>query len=153
MKNKKGFTLVELLVVIAIIGLLATIAFISLNSARGKARDAKRVSDVRSIQSVLELYYNDQVVPAYPATPTNNLITSGWNSLVASYTSVLPTSPTPEDSPCSSADNSYRYKVSGTGNSTYTISFCIGGATGGVGPGCVNATPTGMITSACLGTT
>ena len=43
--NKRGFTLIELLVVIAIIGLLSTMAVVSLNSARLKARDAKRASD------------------------------------------------------------------------------------------------------------
>ncbi|PIS04965.1 MAG: hypothetical protein COT81_03775 [Candidatus Buchananbacteria bacterium CG10_big_fil_rev_8_21_14_0_10_42_9] len=63
--NKKGFTLVELLVVIAIIGLLSTIAIVALNSAREKARDAKRVADVKQIQTALELLFND--TQAYPA--------------------------------------------------------------------------------------
>ena len=49
MQNKKGFTLIELLVVIAIIGLLSSIAVVSLNGARAKARDAKRVSDVKQL--------------------------------------------------------------------------------------------------------
>ena len=53
--NRKGFTLIELLVVIAIIGLLSTMAVVSLNSARQKARDAKRVSDVKQIATVLQL--------------------------------------------------------------------------------------------------
>lgn len=59
MKNNKGFTLIELLVVIAIIGLLSTLAVVSLNNARQKSRDAKRVSDIKSIQTALELRYVD----------------------------------------------------------------------------------------------
>jgi prepilin-type N-terminal cleavage/methylation domain-containing protein len=55
MKNNKGFTLIELLVVIAIIGLLSTLAVVSLNTARAKARDAKRLSDVRQMASILSM--------------------------------------------------------------------------------------------------
>ena len=59
-KNRRGFTLIELLVVIAIIGLLATIVLVSLNTARQKARDARRVSDLRQISIALEMYYDSQ---------------------------------------------------------------------------------------------
>lgn len=54
--KKKGFTLIELLVVIAIIGLLATLAVISFTNAQTKARDAKRVSDMKQLQTALESY-------------------------------------------------------------------------------------------------
>ncbi|MDP2684011.1 MAG: prepilin-type N-terminal cleavage/methylation domain-containing protein [bacterium] len=64
--NKKGFTLIELLVVIAIIGLLSTLAVVALSSAREKARDSKRLSDLKQIQTALELYYTDN--SAYPVS-------------------------------------------------------------------------------------
>lgn len=58
-KSKNGFTLIELLVVIAIIGLLASIVLVSLNKARAKARETRRLSDLRQIQLALEMYYDD----------------------------------------------------------------------------------------------
>ncbi len=53
-----GFTLIELLVVIAIIGILASIVLVSINSTRIKARDARRMSDLRNVQLALEMYYD-----------------------------------------------------------------------------------------------
>lgn len=67
-KTMRGFTLIELLVVIAIIGLLASIVLVSLSSARRKARDARRVGDLRQIQLALELYFDDK--QQYPADTT-----------------------------------------------------------------------------------
>ena len=82
-KTSPGFTLIELLVVIAIIALLASIILASLNTARSKSRDARRVADLKEIQLALELYYNDN--GKYPTSlsllPTGN------------YISVVPTDP------------------------------------------------------------
>lgn len=57
-KRNFGFTLIELLVVIAIIGLLSSVVLASLNSARKKARDARRLSDMNQMQTALEFYYD-----------------------------------------------------------------------------------------------
>jgi prepilin-type N-terminal cleavage/methylation domain-containing protein len=63
---KKGFTLIELLVVIAIISPLSSVILASLNTARAKGRDAKRLADFKQLQSALELYYDDN--NSYPGT-------------------------------------------------------------------------------------
>lgn len=54
----RGFTLIELLVTIAIIALLTGIVMTSLAPSKGKARDAKRISDLGNIQLALELYFD-----------------------------------------------------------------------------------------------
>ncbi|MBU1557374.1 type II secretion system GspH family protein [Patescibacteria group bacterium] len=69
LKNNKGFTLIELLVVIAIIGLLSTIVLASLNTARVKARDAKRKSDLQQIGKAIELLYDE--TGSYPPEGCN----------------------------------------------------------------------------------
>lgn len=66
--SSKGFTLIELLVVIAIIGLLASTVFTSLGSARAKARDARRMSDMNEIAKALDLYYAQN--GSYPVVAT-----------------------------------------------------------------------------------
>jgi prepilin-type N-terminal cleavage/methylation domain-containing protein len=58
--KKRGFTLIELLVVIAIIGMLSSVVLASLQSARGKARDARRKEDLNQIYTALALYYDDK---------------------------------------------------------------------------------------------
>lgn len=74
--GSKGFTLIELLVVIAIIGILSSVVLASLNTARGKARDAKRLSEMRQMQIALDLYYDN--FGSYP--DSDNAGCGGWDS-------------------------------------------------------------------------
>lgn len=63
MKNiftKKGFTLIEILIVVAIIGILSSVVVVGLGPAQRKGRDSRRLSDLRSVQTALELYYGKE---------------------------------------------------------------------------------------------
>jgi len=48
-RPQRGFTLIELLVVIAIIGILSSVILASLNSARLKGRDSRRLSELHQM--------------------------------------------------------------------------------------------------------
>lgn len=54
--NRRGFTIVELLVVIVVVAVLAAISVIAYNGIQGRARDAQRIQDMKTIQKALELY-------------------------------------------------------------------------------------------------
>lgn len=69
-KTFRGFTLIELLVVISIIGLLSSIVLVSLATARTKAYDAQRLSNLKNVQTALEVYYTAN--SGYPSTSGKN---------------------------------------------------------------------------------
>jgi len=80
---KKGFTLIELLIVISIIGILSSVVVASLNTAREKARDTNRITDIKQLQLALELYY-DSSGSKYP---------TALSALVPTYIQTMPTDP------------------------------------------------------------
>lgn len=84
MKNGSGFTLIELLVVIAIIGILSSVVLASLSTARKKARDMRRISDVHQIQLALEIYKDQFGI--YPASEVETgappAACWGWDSSI-----------------------------------------------------------------------
>lgn len=92
MNAKRGFTLIELLVVISIIGLLSSIVLVALNSARTKAYDAQRISNLNNIRMALEVYYAAN--GSYPISlPAGNLLTTCAGTIglqVASPSLVIP---------------------------------------------------------------
>jgi len=148
---KKAFTLIELLVVIAIIGILTTIAVVSLNNARAKARDAKRVADVKQVQTALELFFNDK--GRYP-TPTEFAVGSVYSTSTngtTTYMGIIPSAPNPPDGSCDSTTNSYDYGLDPT-NNNYGLDLCLGGNVASVNASEVCATPNGFISGNCCET-
>lgn len=67
---KVGFTLIELLIVISIITILITIGVTSFSTSQKKARDSRRKTDLRDVQSAMEQYYS--VCGYVYVTPGNN---------------------------------------------------------------------------------
>ncbi|MEI6835477.1 MAG: prepilin-type N-terminal cleavage/methylation domain-containing protein [Candidatus Falkowbacteria bacterium] len=139
--HKKGFTLIELLVVVAIIGLLATLSMVALNNARARSRDAKRVADVKQMQTALELYFNDQ--GTYPSAVPTSGTTIASGTVV--YMNKVPVPPLPVDgTSCPANPTAYTYGQTDSGRS-YTIAYCLGNTTGGIAGNVVStATPAGI---------
>ncbi len=144
-KNNKAFTLIELLVVIAIIGILGTLAIIALQQARSRARDSKRVADMKQVQTSLDLFYNQH--NRYPTADE-------WNSGVIGTTgeifmTEIPKAPAVADGNCSEEENSYVY-IPSDDNSSYQISFCIGKEVSNLVAGNLCLTPGGVENKSCI---
>lgn len=167
--RRKGFTLIELLVVITIIGLLSTLAVVALNSARQKARDSKRVADMKQLQTALELYFNDK--SSYPlvvgdgeigniTNPANGIAClgdAGWEADASTavscatpvYMGLAPRDPsgtasTPNnDKPCETNALACNYSYDRVSANQYEIHFRLEAATGGLPSGLNCATESG----------
>lgn len=72
--NNKGFTIVELLIVIVVIGILALLVITTYSGIQAKARNAKRQTDIQSIQTQLEAFFSQNGY--YPSL--SNLNSSSW---------------------------------------------------------------------------
>lgn len=58
--GSRGFTLVELLVTVAIIAVITAVSAVAYSQVLKGGRDAKRISDLKTIQTGLEQYRVDQ---------------------------------------------------------------------------------------------
>jgi len=96
-KKQKGFTLIELMLVVLIIGILSgvTLNVINIRGIQAKSRDARRIGDIKKIQTALELYYADyRGYPAKNSWENINAVGSVFSTtLWPNYISKLPKDP------------------------------------------------------------
>ncbi len=140
--KKRAFTLIELLVVIAIIGILATLAVVALQQARSRARDSKRMADMKQLQTAMELFFNEN--GRYPTTEEWNSGTIISSSSGETFMYSIPSAPSPADGDCLEASNTYVYTPQNSGAS-YTIDFCTGKQISDLPEGPKQMTPGGII--------
>jgi len=149
-RKRKGFTLIELLIVIAIIGVLATISVVALDNARRRARDTKRLTDIRDTRSGLVIFANNRATYPEPDAPTtldlggagarcldDNGFHDGSGTDACEGLIIMPRVPA-EQNP---ARTPYRYsRVSGG----YEIKFQLEGSIANLGGGDCTATQEGI---------
>ncbi len=60
-QREKGLTLTELMVAVAIVILFSSVAFISIDIARNKTRDAVIITELEQLQGIAETVYHPQI--------------------------------------------------------------------------------------------
>jgi type II secretion system protein G len=122
--KKSGFTIVELLIVVVVIGILAAIVIVAYNGVQARARDARRLADIQTVNKALQLYYIDN--GSYPITAPSGMSTAYTDTncqlgtkqadwvpgLTPKYLPQLPQSFSPR--PWDSRTGCYQYASDGT---------------------------------------
>ena len=106
---QRGFTLFELLVSVSIIGIMVALAVVSYSTAQRKARDARRIRDMKAIQTAAEQYYSLSNY-SYPASTEYD---AGDIWVVGTGETVLASFPSDP------RGGTYSYGCSGGGSSLY----------------------------------
>jgi len=133
-KNTRGFTILELLVVIAIIVIITALTLALLNGARQRSRDSRRVEDIRSIETALNLYGANHA-GTYPVVSPAETINGSSDTMSAALIAENTISNVPTDP--QHPTNAYQYESDGN---TYTLTFCLETDTiQGYAAGCSNA--------------
>ncbi len=76
MTNRRGFTIIELIIVIAIMGILLVLGVVEVSSSQLHARDNQRKTNIETIATALENYYNggNQGTTALLSYPSTDLV-------------------------------------------------------------------------------
>jgi len=140
--KKTGFTITELLVTLAIIGIVIVFIIPNLVNVRLKSRDVNRVSNIKSIQNALALYYADEGTYPDSLQIGQSLVSNSTNR---TYLKKIPANPNPIDGSCGSLTE-FNYNPLDNKQS-YSLVFCLGGQVGRIGPNICAANPSDICAS------
>ena len=128
LKKEQGISITELLIVVAFLAVMTVLLLVYLNPGAqlGKARDARRKSDLSKLKNVLEDYYNDK--KCYP---------SGLGDLVSDYIGQVPTDPLTKDDYAYSRSDCDTYRIYVELDYEKDPAIAEVGCQGGCGPDCV----------------
>lgn len=118
-KRNQGFTIVELLIVIVVIGILALLVITTYSGIQAKARNAKRQTDVASLQTQLEAFFSQNgYYPSLADLNSSSWLSTNMKSLDQNAL-IDPSNPTQSKTLVAApAAKSYAYAVSdSSGNS------------------------------------
>lgn len=113
LRGVKFSTYIILGVVLFVTVLIFTLATVALGTARKKARDAKRISDIKQLQTAVELFYTDH--DKYPIAQNMEELASQISFVKDPYMSRLPTDPTNDDK--------FNYTYASSDGNDYIINF------------------------------
>lgn len=134
-----AFTLLEILLAIVIIGVLVSMASVSIVKLRSKAQDTKRLSDIRQIQFALDRYAGDNG-GQYPTDsefiPGGSLVSKNGHVV---YMETVPHNPLPQiEGGCPNADFQYTQGFNGR---SYSLNYCLSNKVVDLDPGVCVAMP------------
>ena len=124
-RSERGLTLIEVMIVVVILGIIATITVVQLSDEPDRARVAKAKTDMRSIETALELYRLDNY--SYPAGD------QGLHALVAPRSGGLSSSGYMKKVPLDPWNNEYVYQFPGDHGPFDLYSLGRDGSEGGEG--------------------
>ncbi|HYE22325.1 MAG TPA: hypothetical protein VD998_01905 [Verrucomicrobiae bacterium] len=124
-QNQNGLAIIKTVVLVTGSIILALVIFMSVMSANAKARDVRRISDIKQITDALKLYYDYN--QRYPETVENQ------PKDITKYMQYWPQAPN-ADGGCTKENNQYKYQQT-EGGQSYVLSFCLGKGANGYAAG------------------
>lgn len=127
-------------IILVLLGLFLVAIFVYFVSlSRERANDAKRIDDLRKIQSALTLYRHDTDTYPKSLVPGEALV---YDDHI--YLDIIPTPP-PSSGNCPDVDHySYSLKKNEDDRLIYNLEYCLGKETAGIPAGINIATPAGL---------